>query len=141
MRIDEIVKPEFEVISAEWAENVGNSIRLCMDENENGYLPKGRYKVYVPQLFRSDRDGRVIFEHENGDLYSGALEYIHGYSGLNAAYLNKVNLVEEDIMSNGLNIGYNVEAFRRYFEKVKADPAVYLEYEVTHQPRFYGDEG
>ena len=131
MRIDEIVKPNFEIMDSEWEDCVERELRLYMDENPKtfkdggnvmvGTLDSGKYTVYVERFFESDIDSYIIFEHENGDIYRGFYYFIHDCSGIISADLNKVRLVEEQ----------DSDYFRDYMEKVRSDPAISFEYTVN----------
>ena len=126
MRIDEIIKPQFEIMDAAWIENTKNEIRMYMDVNdfyggEPGYdLAPGSYHVNVQKFFRSDDNSIIIFEHENGSVYAGYYYYVHENSGNYPALLNHVELV----------CNPNTESFQTYLDKVRSDPAVSLEYSV-----------
>jgi hypothetical protein len=126
MRIDEIVKPQYEIMDDTWVENIKNEIQIYMDDNDfyqgdhNLNLATGNYHVYVQKFFRSDSDGTIIFEHENGSVYTGWYNYVHECSGNFPANLNHVQLIENP----------NDELFQLYLDKVRADPAVSMEYSV-----------
>lgn len=120
MRIDEIVKPQYETHASEWLSKSKKEIQLYMDKNTDKILVPGHYYVYVQNFFKSDKDSIIIFEHENGDIYTGFYYSVHDVSGENPAALNKVRLVEDS----------TTEPFKSYMGKVKSDPAVSVEYEV-----------
>jgi len=119
MHIDEIEKPPFEDMDAEWSENVESAIRLYMGEGK--YFEPGSYHVYMQRFFESDADSIIIFEHENGDIYIGSYYFVHEISGEREADLNKVIL----------NKGPHSESFKAYVEIVKQDPAVSMEYVIS----------
>jgi len=126
MRIDEIVKPQYETMDATWIENTKSEIRKYMDEdvfskyNIEKDLEPGSYHVYVQKFFKSDVDSTIIFEHENGNIYTGWYNYVHGNTGNYPANLNHVELVENP----------NEESFKSYLEKVREDPTLSIKYAV-----------
>jgi len=127
MRIDEIIKPQYETMDDDWKENVKSAIRLYMDKNDfyvgdaDRNLASGNYHVYVQKFFKSDLNSYIIFEHENGDIYIGFYYIVHEVSGDSSADLNHVEL--EEYTEN--------EAFRAYLEKIRLDPAVSMEYSIN----------
>ena len=129
MCIEEIYTPTHEKMSDEWKENTANEIRIYMDENDfcsiaEDNLEIGKYKVYVQGFSENDTDTHIFFEHENGNIYSGFYYFVHNNSGKSAADLNKVNLVENP----------DSEGFQIYYERVKQNAALTLEYEVHQRP-------
>jgi hypothetical protein len=129
MRLDEIEKPQFEVMDTEWIENTKEEIRMYMDWNNfhqgapEKNLEPGNYHVYVQKFFKSDADSTIIFEHENGNIYTGIYYFVHENTGNHLADLNHVELIEYA----------DDESFKEYLEKVRSDPAVSLQYSVLHR--------
>jgi len=127
VRIDEIAKPQYEIMDSEWIENTKNEIRMYMDEdvfseyNIEKELEPGGYHVYVKKFFKSDVDSTIIFEHENGNIYTGWYNYVHENTGVYPANLNHVELVDN----------LNEESFKTFLEKVREDPALCIEYAVN----------
>ncbi len=122
MRIDEIIKPQYEQMDSEWVESTKRNIRMYMDENMDEILESGNYHVYVKKFFKGDTDSIIFFEHENGNIYRAYYYFVH-YSAEGSADLNHLELVEYD----------ESESFKKYYEKIKSDPAVSLEYSVKKQ--------
>ena len=125
VRINEVKKPAYDTIADEWKENAKSAIRLYMDKNvfyaDKSYnLAKGNYHIYVQKFFKSDKDSIIIFENENGSIYTGYYYFVHDISGVHPANLNKI----------ALNENSNEKSFEMYLEKVRLDPAVAMEYTV-----------
>jgi len=126
MRIDDIVKPQYVTMDAVWIENTKNEIRMYMDYNDfykgepDENLVSGNYRVYVQNFFKSDDDSTIIFEHENGNIYTGWYNHVHGNSGNYPANLRHVELVENP----------DEESFKSYLDRVREDPALIMEYIV-----------
>ncbi|SEW32751.1 hypothetical protein [[Clostridium] fimetarium] len=125
MRIEEIKKPVYETIDDEWKENAKSAIRLYMDMNdfygdESHNLAPGNYHIYVQKFFKTDKDSIIIFENENGSIYTGYYYFVHDISTSHPADLNKV----------ALNESSSEKSFEIYLEKVRLDPAVAMEYKV-----------
>ncbi len=125
MRIEEIMIPAYETMDDDWKEKVEREIRLYMDENnfysnKDENLEPGNYHIYVQKFLKSDKDSIIIFEHENGSIYTGFYYFVHEVSGNHPADLNKVSLIESD----------DEESFKVYIEKVRSDPALNMEYVV-----------
>ena len=108
------------------AENIKKELQIYMDDNNFDKsdptlnLAAGNYHVYVQKFFKSDADSTIIFEHENGSVYTGRYNFVHECSGKFPADLNHVELVENP----------DDELFQLYLDKVRADPAVSMEYSV-----------
>lgn len=125
MRIEEIKKPTYETMNDEWKENAKSAIRLYMDMNnfygDKSYnLAPGNYHIYVQNFSKTDKDSIIIFENENGSIYTGYYYFVHDISPSHPADLNKVALEESS----------NEKSFETYLEKVKLDPALAMEYTV-----------
>ena len=128
MCIEEIVPPVYEEKSEEWKDNTEKSIQLYMDENDfysddSKNLKQGKYKVYVKNFTKADSDSWILFEHEDGDVYYGIYYYVNIDWPNSPANLNHVELVDES----------GVEYMKSYFEKVKANAAICVEYEVKEK--------
>jgi hypothetical protein len=105
-----------------WNENVKNAIRLYMDKNDfyadkSDNLAPGNYHIYVQIFSKSDKDS-IIFENENGSIYTGYYYSVHCIPDGQPENLNKV----------ALNESSDAESYETYFEKVRSDPAVAMEY-------------
>ncbi len=122
MRIDEVTKPQYEEMDSKWVESVTRSIKLYMDAHGGGFEP-GNYHVYVKKFFKGDTDSIIFFEHENGNIYSAFYYFVHE-TGDYEADLNHLEL-DEYLNSD--------ELYKEYYEKIKSDPAVSLEYSVKKQ--------
>ena len=126
MRIDEIVKPQFETMDTTWIENTKSEIRMYMDKNDfhqgapDENLAPGNYNVYVQKFFKSDGDSLIIFEHEDGSVYRGFYYFVHYNSGKRPADLNHVELVDNP----------DTKPFKMYLDTVRSDPALSFEYFV-----------
>ncbi|SEW32759.1 hypothetical protein [[Clostridium] fimetarium] len=125
MRIEEIKKPTYETMIDEWKENAKSAIRLYMDMNnfygDKSYnLAPGNYHIYVQNFFKTDKDSIIIFENENGSIYTGFYYFVHDISASHPADLNKVALYD---------ISYD-KSFETYLEKVKLDSALAMVYTV-----------
>ena len=128
MRIDEIVKPPFEIMDDEWTENVESAIRLYMDNSVT--LAPGSYHVYVDRFFKSDDHSEVFFEHENGNIYFAVYNSIHFIMEDYPANLSNVSLWG---MSMTLGQDYYEKYsgyMKEYFGIIKLDPAISMEYTV-----------
>ena len=127
--INEVVTPNHEQMSDEWKNNAKKALRLYMDENdfwsyEEDNLEIGCYNIYVKGFSENDTNTKVIFEHENGNLYEGYFYFVHHVSGDSPADLNKVILVEN----------VNSESYQIYLERVKENAALTMEHTVYQQP-------
>lgn len=125
MRIDEILPPLHEQMSDEWLAAAKGALCRYMDENnfysEAEYnLQPGKYHVYVQGFSKSDEDSTVIFEHENGSVYSGRYYFVHSVIPGELADLNKVELVEDA----------DTASFQSYMERVRQNAALTMEYSV-----------
>ena len=124
MLIDEIIRPEYESMNDEWKQNIKAAIKLYMDNNyKEMNLAPGNYHVYVQGFFRGDTNGAIIFENENGSVYTGTYYFIHEASGSYPADLSNVELYVP--INNARD-----EEFRAYLKKLHDDNAVMLEYTV-----------
>lgn len=122
MRIDEVTKPQYEEMDSEWVESTKRGIQKYMDANFDKILEPGNYYVYVKKFFKGDTDSIIFFEHGNGNIYSAYYLFVHS-TGEGYPDLNRLELYEYA----------NSESFKKYFEKIKSDPAVSLEYSVKKQ--------
>ena len=124
MYIEKIKKPIYEAIDVEWSKKVENSIKLYMDKNDyytnGGNLAPGKYLVYVQKFFRSDKNSTIIFVNQNGSTYKGDYYFVHDVFNNQPADLNNVVFVENVDKPKLLS----------YFEKIKTDPAIVVEYVV-----------
>lgn len=126
MCIDKIEKPFYKEKTEEWENNVKSAICLYMDKNDfyaedNGNLKPGNYHIYIQNFMENDQDSTIIFEHKNGDIYSGIYYFVQKATKDVCADLNKVVLIEDD----------ELPIFKEYLEKVKLDPAISFEYVVN----------
>lgn len=129
MCIEEIYTPTHEKMSDEWKERAANSIRIFMDENNYSSIAEenleiGKYKVYVQGFSENDEHTNIFFEHENGSIYNSCYRFVHDTSGTRAANLFKF----------GFRNSIDSESFRIYYERVKQNAALTLEYEVHQRP-------
>lgn len=127
--IEEIYTPTHEKMSDEWKERAANSIRIFMDENNYSSIAEdnleiGKYKVYVQGFSENDEHTNIFFEHENGSIYNSCYRFVHYTSGTRAANLFKI----------GFRNSIDSESFRIYYERVKQNAALTLEYEVHQRP-------
>ena len=120
MRIDEVTKPQYEQMDSEWVGITKRSIKLYMDANFDNILEPGNYNIFLKKFFKGDIDSIIFFEHEKGNIYWAFYSWVHstgeGYPGLDRLAL------DEDF-NNG-------ETYKEYFERIKSDPAVSLDYSV-----------
>lgn len=124
MCISEVVPPTHEKMSDAWKQSVGAALRLYMDKN-NFYsepgknLPAGKYRVHVQGFSECDTDSTIIFEHENGTIYTGIYLFVHDITEGKPADLNHVELVE------------NAEPdYMEYLNKIRLNAAFSMEYAV-----------
>ena len=94
LTITSVEEPKIEQMSEEWKTKAEKAIRLYMDENDfcsnkEENLPSGKYTVYVEGFRESDTNSVIVFENENGVVYSGYYYFVHHVSD-NAADLNHV---------------------------------------------------
>ena len=125
MYLDKIEKPFYKKKNEEWEKNVKSAICLYMDKNDfygedNKNLKPGNYHIYIQNFTESDQDSTIIFEHENGDIYSGIYYFVQNATQDVCADLNKVVLIEDS----------ELPIFKEYLKKVKLDPAISFEYVV-----------
>lgn len=132
MHLDKITKPHEETMSEKWKEDTKKEIQMYINKFYGTKsadlapddLSPGNYHIYVQKFSKSDADSTIIFENENGKVYTGFYYFVHFNSGKSFADLNQVVLVNDS-----RNAGID-ESFRKYLEKVKSDPAVSLEYAI-----------
>ncbi|MDL2220448.1 hypothetical protein LJC55_02145 [Eubacteriales bacterium OttesenSCG-928-N14] len=120
MHIDQIEKPVYEEMDAEWAEIAKNRIMKHMDENPGGYsdvLEPGKYHVYVKRFFEADENSDIFFEHENGNVYTGKFHFVH-----DGGFIDKIFLENRKRTDSEEN--------RKMRDRIRSDPAVSLDYEV-----------
>ena len=130
MRIDEITRPNFQEMNREWRENAEKEIQMFMethngmhlDETRTGFLEPGNYHVYIENFFKSDDNSRIVFLHENGNVYQSFFHFIHYLTGDKIASVMNTPLIG--------NINESLP-LRLYVEKLQSDFAVNIEYQVT----------
>ncbi len=125
VNIEEIKRPTYEEKTKEWKDCVESAVRLYMDENdfyaeEGKNLKPGNYRIYIQNFSEGDQVSTIIFEHDNGDIYSGVYYFVQEATKDMRADLNKVALIKGD----------ELPTFKEYFDKVKLNPAVSFEYTV-----------
>ena len=124
MHIDEIIQPTYEIMTDQWKHKAENAIRLYMDKNDfysgsDKNLPIGKYNVYIQGFSESDTDSRIVFEHENGQIYLGQYYFVHDISNTTAD-LNHVELLECDSAD-----------YAEYLSRLKLNAALHIEYSVN----------
>lgn len=123
MCFTEFTKPQHEVMSEEWKAQAKAALALYMDQNDfNAYdkrnLPAGNYRVYIKGFYKSDYDSTIIFQREDGLIYSGRYLFLHTISEGNPADLHRVEF-----------LGY-ADNMTQYLERVRENCAFSMEYTV-----------
>lgn len=120
----DIQQPEHEQMSDQWKQNAEAELCLYMDKNDfyqqaEKNLQPGKYNVYIQGFSESDDHTRVIFEHENGQVYQGTYYFVHNVTGETPADLNHVEPMDDPNT-----------AFMDYLNKVRIHAAFSMEYVV-----------
>ncbi|MDR1735656.1 MAG: hypothetical protein LBR85_02145 [Oscillospiraceae bacterium] len=122
LRIDKINKPTHKKMSNEWIDNAKNAIEMYVEVSREVYMQDdafkpGNYRIYVKGVNENDEDSVIIFEHESGLVYSGLYYLVHTLAPELISF-DKVALVPSPTS----------EAFVKYLERVKSNPALSMEY-------------
>lgn len=100
-------------------DRISKELETQETNSKKDFVP-GNYHVYVQKFFKGDADSYVIFEDENGKFYGAPYPSIHYVPKKHEAYLGSVE-----------SFGFADDKFiKGFIEKIKADPAVSLEYAI-----------
>ncbi len=125
--LEEIVRPQHEIMSEEWKTNTEESIRIYMDNNnfssiKDKNLRPGNYHVYVQGFDPADEDSTIAFEHEDGTIYFGSFYFVHNIILDRPANLNHVGIPEYSTQ----------EECAKRLEKIRSCAVISMEYAVSN---------
>ena len=125
MCLNEVLQPAHEEMSDEWQKQAEEALKLYMDKNDLGadpenHLQPGKYTIYIEGFSQSDNHSTVIFEHENGSVYSGSYRFVHHITDGSPANLNKVLLVEN----------CDADPYQIYLERVRSNATLVMVYRL-----------
>lgn len=136
MRIDEIIRPNYEEIGEALEKNVKSAVQLYMNRNdfmgEEKTFPEGpevqtsfktgTYNVYVKKFSEADTDSTVIFEHEDGSIYEAKYCFVHEAIETKEANLRYI------FYYSAIN---ETDGHKSFVDKVKKDPLLCFKYVVN----------
>lgn len=126
MCLEEIVRPQHEIMSEEWKTNTEESIRIYMDNNnfssiKDKNLRPGNYHVYVKGFDPADEDSLIVFEHEDGTFYFGRFYFVHNTVPNRPADLNHVSISEDSPQEDA-----------KLLDRIRSCAAISMEYAVSN---------
>lgn len=136
MRIDEIIRPNYEEIGEALEKNVKSAVQLYMDRNDfmgeektfsegpevQTSFKTGAYNVYVKKFSEADTDSTVIFEHEDGSIYEAKYCFVHDAIETKEANLRYI------FYYSAIN---ETDGHKSFVDKVKKDPVLCFKYVVN----------